>query len=243
MLARGRAIIEQALEGGRALTRAELAASLAKKRITVAGQPLAHMVMHAELEGAICSGPRRGGKFTYALLEERAPRATSLSRDEPLAALALRFFRSHGPATIRDYAWWSGLTVKDARAGVAMVTPALRRQETGGLTYFSTDPAPRAGRRGLAHLLPIYDEYLVAYKDRGLVADARNGRDLFWNHVVIGGVLAATWTRAMDGDTLRIEIAPYGTPSPVERAANAQAAERHRLFSGCHDVGLTYLKR
>ena len=73
----------------------------------------------------ICSGPRRGKQFTYALVEERAPRARVLPRDEALAELARRYFQSHGPATVHDFAWWSGLTVKDARAGAATVDGGL----------------------------------------------------------------------------------------------------------------------
>ena len=83
--------------------------------------------MRAELDGLICSGAFRGKQFTYALLEERAPRARVLARDEALAELTRRYFQSHGPAMINDFVWWSGLTVRDAKAGIAMVTPALVR--------------------------------------------------------------------------------------------------------------------
>ena len=86
--------------------------------------------MHEELDGIICSGPRRGKQFTYALLDERVPPAPALSRDEALAALTVRYFTSHGPATVRDFVWWSGLTVKDARSGIEMAGKALS-QETG----------------------------------------------------------------------------------------------------------------
>ena len=87
------------------------------------GMRLAHLAMYAELEGVICSGPTRGSQFTYALLAERAPDARRLTRDEALGELSRRFFRSHGPATIRDFVWWSGLTARR--------TPARARDEQG----------------------------------------------------------------------------------------------------------------
>ena len=154
--ARARALMSTALEGGHALTRAELAGVLRAGGIEAAGQRLAHIVMHAELEADICSGPRRGAQFTYALLAERAPRATLLPRGEALAALAERYFRSHGPATVRDFAWWSGLTLADARVAVADL-PAGRGE------VLAAAPGPERAL-GAHYLLPNYDEYLIAYK-------------------------------------------------------------------------------
>ena len=77
--------------------------------------------MDAELQAIICSGPRRGSQFTYALMDERAKPAPALTREEALAELTRRYFTSHGPASIRDFVWWSGLTTADARAGLAML--------------------------------------------------------------------------------------------------------------------------
>src|SRR5438067_2484699 len=87
-----------------------------------------YIIMRAELDGIICSGARRDKQFTYALLDERAPQAKTLARDEALTELARRYFTSHGPATLRDFVWWSGLTTADARVGIEMVTPHLMRE-------------------------------------------------------------------------------------------------------------------
>ena len=115
---RARPAIRRALKGGTHLTRAELAAVLEKAGVEALSVRLGLLLMHEELDGIICSGPRRGKQFTYALLDERVPPAPALSRDEALTALTVRYFTSHGPATVRDFVWWSGLTVKDARSGI-----------------------------------------------------------------------------------------------------------------------------
>ncbi len=130
-LKRSRVIFERALRDRVHLTRAELGAALARGGLVAAGLRLASFVMHAELEGVICSGPRRGKQFTYALLDERAPGARTLDRDQSLAEIVRRFFTSHGPATVRDFVWWSGLTVRDAQAGIEMVKPPLARHVNG----------------------------------------------------------------------------------------------------------------
>ena len=119
------AIIAKALRGRNFRTRLELSQELEKNTITARGQRLGHLMIHPELDAVICSGPRRGKQFTYALVEERAPYVKPISRDEALGKLALTYFTSHGPAQLRDFAWWSGLGAKDAALGLASVKTKL----------------------------------------------------------------------------------------------------------------------
>ena len=157
-------IIERALGGGRCLTRQELRATLARAGITFDGTPLALVVMSAELEHVICSGPRRGKQFTYALVSERAPKPRILSGDEALGELTRRYLRSHGPATVRDFVWWSSLTTADVRRGLDIIKARPREQD--GRTYWTLPSVTVPPRSTQVHLLPIYDEFLVAYRDR-----------------------------------------------------------------------------
>jgi hypothetical protein len=227
---RSRKVLARALRGGRARTRSELASRLRSEGIAAEGLRLAALMMDAELEGIVVSGPRPGKQFTHALLEERAPSARTLPRDESLVELAKRYFTSHGPATLRDYAWWSGLTVGDARAGIEAAAPALQREVIDGRTCWSVRtkvPAPRAS--AAAHLLPNYDEYLVAYKDRGPVVGPLRG-DVFAHHFVIDGRLAGTWKRALKKDAVQVEIVPYRRLSRECARALASAAGRYGKY-------------
>ena len=227
--ARSRSIIERALEGGRQLTRAELAAALRKGRIVAAGLRLAHLVMHAELDGAICSGGRQGSLFTYALLAERAPRARALPREEALATLAGRYFQSHGPATLRDFAWWSGLTMADSRAAVA----AAGVQDA----VLKTPPALGCAR-GAHYLLPNYDEYLIAYKDRGgVIVPGRPGLVLgqgmeYPHQVVIDGRVAGSWRRSLADGSARVALRLHARPTRVQTAALQAQARSLGTFLG-----------
>src|SRR5258706_567515 len=127
-------------------------------------------LMCAELDGVICSGARRGKQFTYALLDERAPQARMLDRDEALAELSRRYFTSHGPATLKDYIWWSGLTAADASSGLEMVKSKLIHEAVDGQTYwFSTATPPVKDLSSTVYLLPNFDEYIVGYTDRSAV--------------------------------------------------------------------------
>jgi hypothetical protein len=120
--------LTRALRDGRQRTRRELVSALTGAGVKVpTGQHAAHLLMQAELDGVICSGARRGKQHTYALLDERVPPAHTLERDEALAELTRRYFATRGPATLRDFSWWSGLTMADARRGAEAVGPFLQR--------------------------------------------------------------------------------------------------------------------
>ncbi|HKB11004.1 MAG TPA: winged helix DNA-binding domain-containing protein [Vicinamibacterales bacterium] len=236
-LARGTAVVERALRDRHYLTRPELAARLRDAGLSFSGIRLALFLMDTELESIVCSGPRRGKQFTYALVAERAPRALTLPRDEALAALTRRYFTSHGPATIRDFVWWSGLTTADAKRGLEMND--ARREEIDGHAYFSVGPSPRSGaRQPLAHLLPIYDEYLVAYRDRVAVphraatAARANGPVRFQHAIVVGGQVAGTWRIAPVRRAVAIDAIALRRLSARERTAIGEAADRYARFIG-----------
>ena len=238
---RARQAIQRALKGGTRLTRNELVAPLKKAGIDAQGVRLGLLVMHEELDGIICSGPRRGKQFTYALLDERVPPAPSLSRDEALAALTVRYFTSHGPATVRDFVWWSGLTVKDARSGIEMAGKALSQETDDSLTYWSS-PNERAGVRvpsPVVNLLPNYDECLIAYKDRNNIAhvpappDPRLKRlGVFAHQMLLDGRMTGSWRRSVGRSGVALEVVAYRALTKGERAALNGTVARHAQFMG-----------
>ena len=234
-LARAHKILARALAGRNWQTRTELAAALERGGIRASGLRLAYIVMHAELEALICSGPRRGKQFTYALLDDRVSPARPLDRDTAVVELARRYLRGHGPATARDFSWWSGLTLRDANAAFAAIDGELVREVAGGLTYWFAPgrrPAPR--RAPIARLLPNYDEYLIAHRDRALVlGDRRLGRkDRFPYHLILDGRVAGSWRPRTGARELVVEVATYSRPSSAGTAAIAAEAARYGRFRG-----------
>jgi Winged helix DNA-binding domain len=202
--AKAERILVAALGGARHQTRAELGRLLGEGGLPAAGEPLGLVLMRAELDAVICSGPRRGKQFTYALLEERAEGATALPREQALAALCLRYFQSHGPALAQDFAWWSGLTVADARAAIASCAE-LQQVVVEGRTFFALPARRVAPKRPLVHLLPNYDEHVIAYKDHAATLDpalrARLSRaqGVLANHLVaLDGRVIGGWRRTFE---------------------------------------------
>jgi hypothetical protein len=242
-LSRGADTIARALEGGAHLTRRELAQALERNGIATDGIRLTLIVMNAELEGVICSGPRRGRQFTYALLDERVPppRATPRTREAALAELALRYFTSHGPAQPRDFAWWSGLTIADAKAGVAMADPALVRETIDGADWWWAPPPdgePTLVDRPRVQLLPNYDEYLGSYRDHGPTFDpsmlgARWVVEVFAAHLVVrDGVAIGGWKRELTKDEVVVRADLLVDFDAVEVASLERAVEAYGRFLG-----------
>jgi len=235
LLRRSDETLVEALRGGHERTRDELRAALEPSNV-ILGDPLrlGYLLIHAELEGIICSGARHGKQFTYALLEERVPPAKTLERDEALAELARRYFTSHGPATARDFAWWSGLSAADARRGLTMVGSDLQRAEVEGQPYWmapSTLPAREAIEA--AHLLPNFDEYAVGYQGYDALFQGLGAEKLIFRHpLIIEGQMAGGWKRSLTRNAASIELKTLAPLTQPQRRALARAAERYSAFLG-----------
>jgi len=224
-------LIQRTLSEQRYLTRRELGAELARAGLPATSMHLAHLAMHAELEGVICSGPRRGKLSTYALLSDRA-NARRLPREEALAQLTRRYLRSHGPATLRDFVWWSGLRTSDATLGLALTR--ARPHDVAGLRYWRLGRAA-AGRpisKTAVHLLPVYDEYLVAYRDHVIVPRPAYVLGSFQHALVIGGQVAGTWRTISRPDGLMMDVRPLRRLTLVERRNLTQQVMRYGRFLG-----------
>lgn len=235
------AVVQRALEGGRHLTRHEVAAALRRARISPEGQRLVYLLMHAELEGLICSGPLLGGRHTYALVDERVPSASPIAREEARARLMLRYFTSHGPATEKDAAWWSGLTTRDVREGVALAGDALERRAIEGRPNWQGRGGDDLSRTpgAVVHLLPNFDEYTVAYRDRSALlppsqpVTTTTQSALLSQPVMVGGRSVGSWRRlrsVTDRPHVDVEVTAYASASPPPARALQRAAEAYGQF-------------
>jgi len=232
--ARSRKVLVKALQGGRQLTREAMHAELEAARISTAGGRGAHILWKIAHDGVICFGTGEEKRHTFVLLDEWVPAAKMLERDEAVAELARRYFTSHGPATLRDFVWWSGLAAADARAALDMAKPHLVPEKVGGQLYWlDTATAPRA-RSTPAYLLPLYDEYAVGYCDRGAILAAKHassaGNGIFKPPIALDGQIVGTWTRARKKDTVVITPTLFGKLGDTGMRAIEAAAERYRRF-------------
>jgi hypothetical protein len=220
VFATAHAILKKELSNNNYRTRDQLRTLFESHGISTKGQRLAYILIQAELSSLICSGPRIGKQFSYALLEERAPHAKNLSRDESLASLTLLYFTAHGPAQLKDFAWWSGLTAKECAEKINMIKSQLDEIESDGKTYFhvprKTSPSQKVQR---AFLLSIYDEYTIAYKDRSDINV--NEKDIekmimmgnaLTAVVIIDGKVSGTWKRTLGKKDVAIKLSMFRKP-------------------------------
>jgi hypothetical protein len=233
---RSNVVFTKALQGGKQLTRSELLSELQQAGITTDDLlRFGHLIMHAELDGIICSGARRGKQFTYALLDERAPRARMLKRDEALAELVKRYFTSHGPATMQDFVWWSGLTATDAKIGLEIAKSHLVQEVIDGQAYwFSSSISQTRDLSPSVYLLPNFDEYTVAYKDRSAIFDPRytalTESDVLNPVIVVDGRVVGTWKRTLKKDTVIITAKLFIALNEAETNALVASANRYGAF-------------
>jgi hypothetical protein len=235
---RAHKVVEGALRGGKQLTRGEIYAALEAAGLRTAPEQRGlHMLGYLARHALICLGPRRGKQPTYTLLDEWSPGGRWLEGDEALAELARRYFVSHGPATIQDFAWWCGLTVADAQRGLRSVESKLHALRVVDRMHWC-DPkiegAPKL-EGAVVRLLPAYDEFIVAYKDRSTVVDPGHAKYPLFGlgpSVLLDGRTAGTWKRTLTRDSVVVAVKPFGRLSAKERAALTQAARHYADFVG-----------
>jgi hypothetical protein len=233
-------VIGRALQGGRQLTRNAIYQLLEQAHIATGSSRGLHILGRLAHDGLLCFGARAGKQPTFALLDEWAPGAKSLPRDEALATLALRYFTGHGPATVQDFMWWSGLTSTEAKAGLAAVAAQLGREIIGGQEYYFAQNLPAEPTGPLAaFLLPPFDEFLVGYRDRSAALDAHyssqvvpGGNGIFNPIIVIGGRVLGTWKRVFKKDNVVMTFSPFTAFSQAQASAITAAAERYGRFVG-----------
>lgn len=238
VLSRAYRAFEQALGAGQPMTRTELAGVLAQVGIVASGQRLSHLVMHAEQDGVLCSGPRRGSQFTYLLFDQRVPPAPNLAREDAITRLAQRYFTSHGPAQLKDFAWWSGLTQADGRLGLANLHDALQQEQINGKTYYFSATLPPAPLTGMPNvfLLPNYDEIGIAYADREAMLDPSRAEEWLFSFVngylLVDGWVSGLWKRTLAKRNVTIAIQSFRPFSESEQTALEQAAQQYANFLG-----------
>ena len=183
----------------------------------------------------------RGKQFTYGLLEEIVPKAKKLNKEEALAKLSLKYFTSHGPAQIGDFAWWSGLSAKDANEGLDLVKSKLTHSTLNGKTYWfppkvEAPSQPLPGKQ--AFLLSVYDEYSIAYKDRSDISEKRDiERMISMGNaltavIILDGKAVGTWKRVLKEDKVEIKLNPFKKLTEIERSSVKKAAKRYGDFLG-----------
>lgn len=235
VFARSARLLAKALEGGRQLTRTAIYARLESARVATADGRGLHILWRLAHDGVLCFGAPQGRQQTFALLDEWVPAAAMLERDEALAELARRYFTSHGPATLQDFVWWSGLNVADARKALDLAAPHLAHETVGRGVYWLQASAPARSRATTAHLLPLYDEYAVGYRDRSAIIPAKHaskaGNGLFKPPIIADGQIVGTWTRAIKRGELAVDISPFAKLTAAQAAAVADATERFVRFA------------
>jgi hypothetical protein len=246
LLARADETISRALEGGRRLDREHIYECLEARRIRTADSRGLHILQCLALRGRICLAGRQGKQHTFALLDEWIPDPRELAGDEAFAELASRYFASHGPATLKDFMWWAGITAKDAAAAIAAIGAAGAALETAavdGVRFWWRDPAIRriaTPVKPVVRLLPAFDEFTVAYQDRSLLVEGHAPAakmSLLSPAVLVDGRVVGTWKRKLSGRGALLTQRLFRKLTRDESKALREAEQHYAGFLDCDAAG------
>lgn len=229
-------LLEDALLNGENLTREELVLLFEENHIKTNDNRLSHIMMNAELDGLVCSGPLRNKKLTYSLIEERVPTKKLLTKEESLCELARRYITSHGPVTVQDFVWWSGLSVTYARKAFEMNKSDFFSMTIDFREYWFKDNNSQIKNSPGVHLLPAFDELLISYKDRSAIineshnAKAISSNGIFRPIVIIDNQVGGIWRRTTQKSHTTIEVNLFKPENRQIIECIENEANRYSLF-------------
>lgn len=238
-----RDIATDALSGNRVLSRGALLKEFEEAGIGTSINRGSHLIRYLSETQTLVPGPPAGKTPTFVLFDEWVPKSEVPSREESLGLLGLRYVRGHGPATARDLAWWSGLTLRDARHALHLSGDGVEAINTADETYFAAHMASQPPltdsdrQQPTAHLLPGFDEYHIGYADRRLILNdaykavvgpAKNG--LFRSPLVYDGVIRGTWSTKKYANHVDVEIAHFEPRDAFPIRASDAARHRFAMF-------------
>jgi hypothetical protein len=232
---RATAIAERVLADDAVVSRTDLLAAFAAGGLDVTEQRGPHLLVYLSATGRVVFGPPNLKQHSFALLDTWVDKPRDLRGDEALAEFAWRYFTSHGPASDRDFAWWSSLTLTDARRGLSAVRDDLESIEFDGRTLYYRAGLEPAGS-GI-HTLPGFDEFVLGYQNRTPQLSAENflrivpgGNGMFLSSIVVNGEIVGTWRRTSTSSAVRVDLSPFTTLSARTRAGVARSLERYGEF-------------
>lgn len=225
-------ILIKTLQGGNQFSRDDINKEFKKHKIIAKGHRLSYIMMNAELEGIICSGSRQGNQFTYALLDERVEHKKSREKDEALAELTTRYFISRNPATVKDFSTWSGLTITDCKKGIEMIKPLLKKKVMEQQEYFFNPnislPDKQADK---IYLLPVYDEFIMGYKDRNAIMTLKNNIPFRYDSMILfNGQVIGTWKRTISKNGIDMECDFFKPLNRLQSSVFDEAVSRFSEF-------------
>jgi hypothetical protein len=229
-------IIENILCDGKHLTRKEIMAALEKKGIKTNDLRASHIMFRAETDLVVCNGIKKDKQFTYALLDERVPSTRKIAKEQALAQLAQRYFLSHGPATIPDFSWWSGLSITDAKNAAESIKSNLISEKFKEHTFWFSNKSINVNpKTNTLFFLPSYDEFLISYKSREISMDAKFSSRTFTTNGIFNPIIVhnakviGTWKPELKRDILIKEFF-FIKPTKNQKRLCANAAKEFGQF-------------
>jgi hypothetical protein len=230
-------LIVKMLEGNNHLTRREIADNLNKSGIKTDTSRMIHFMYRAEAEGIVCSGIDKERQQTYSLIDERVKQTKKLNKDEALSKLATKYFKSHSPASLQDFSWWSGLSIVDSKQAINLISAELLKENfSSSVLYIHKSCDIKSRLLDCVCFLPAFDEYIISYKNRDSVIDVmhqpkaytKNG--IFRSIIMYNGVITGTWCESVKNGKIEIKTSLFDKSQEIDRELFKKAEEKYLAF-------------
>ncbi|MCE6992324.1 winged helix DNA-binding domain-containing protein [Dyadobacter sp. CY323] len=219
-------LLISAMQGGKQFMRNEVYKLLQENGISTSGQRGMHIIGFLAQSQILCHGSHNDKQPTYVLMDDWVPKTAEMNREEALHELAIRYFKSHGPATISDFVWWTGLRISEAKQAINLGSSSLKSVEVDGNKYLYHEEMTEKTDADAVFLLPGFDEYILGYTDRNPVVDkihapkiipGKNG--VFAPTIISNGKVEGTWKRTLVKDAVQMNLSPFGKLSLAKKKA------------------------
>jgi hypothetical protein len=243
VFSKSRSVLETAMEDGRQLTRNEVYAILQNNGIHTSDQRGIHIINYLAQTQVLCHGAHQQKQATYVLMASWLPDYSHFSEEEALAKITLRYFTGHGPATLADFIWWTGLKISDSKKGIASVAAQLSSTEVDGQTYWFEPGLADVTLVKTVHLLPGFDEYMLGYTQRTLMVSPQHlskivpgNNGMFMPTIVVDGQVKGLWSRTIKRDHVMIKLSPFENLTKGDLEQIGVAARKYGKYLGTKAV-------
>lgn len=179
----------------------------------------------------------RGAEQRFALCEP-----PNVAHEEPLTALARAYFKGYGPATMKDFSYWTGLPQRELEEPFAALRQELAEQEG----RFSLIGETEVAKPPRALLLAKFDPLTMGHADKRLWLDPKDHGRIFRKAaqveavVLLRGRAAATWRVARKPRSAVVTVEPFRKLRPTEEQAIERVAQRLGRSIGWGEVDLSF---
>ena len=209
--------------------------------------PAGYLLHLVGARGVVCSGPNKGNESTFVRADKWIPDWKDIPSDQAEREVLVKYLRAFGPATIADFALWTGMLISDAKeiwsreqTNIAQVDvegwkAAILQSDLPELEKAEVDDH-------VVRLLPYFDSFILGHKSHRNIVDERDHRKVYraqgWVSPVllVNGRALGVWSHTRKKHNLEVRVTPFSSLSNLISSRIREEASDLGRFLECSNV-------